>query len=158
MLFLVLFIWGEGYLFSLSGWWVLAVLFLNYVYKVMWKGVAGRRSCLLVLFCFTRCQKQWYSPQPHAPAFLHAQGVWHSCSPWDNEVETFFLKNSPSLSRGFLIQEEKTFAFLDSECPRKGFLSPWLTSTVRKNASNQTKSSFRQNPTGSIAMVGTTTK
>lgn len=47
---------------------------------------------------------------------LYAQDVWHPCSPQDNEARTCFLKNSWSLSRGFLILEGKTFAFGYSEC------------------------------------------
>lgn len=92
-----------------------------------------------------------------AHELLHAQDVWHPCSPQDNEARTCFLKNSWSLSRGFLILEGKTFAFGYSEClsfSLNVFLSPWLTSTVQENASNKTEFFSWQNSTGGTAMVG----
>lgn len=122
VLFCVIFwfcLFEGGCSFSAVGFVGLAGFVLTYVYRVMWKEVPGREGCFHALLCFSPCQNHQESSWPHVPAFLHARGVWHSGSPWDNKTGTSFLKYSSSLSRGFLTLKRK--AFVDSDCPNQGF-------------------------------------
>lgn len=117
VLFCVLFwfcLFEGGCSFSAVGFVGLAGFILTYVYRVMWKEVPGREGCFHALLCFSPCQNHRESSWPHVPAFLHARGVWHSGSPWDNKTGTSFLKYS-----SFLILKRK--AFVDSDCPNQGF-------------------------------------
>lgn len=142
--------------FPLLGLWVLLGLFLRMYTGWCEKRYLGEKAASMLCFASV-----------HVKTIEKAHGLMSllSCMPrvcGTLVVPEITRQGLPSLNThqvcpgDFLHWKERLLLILI--VPTKGFLSPWLTSTVHKFASNKTESFSRQNSTGSTAVEGTITQ